>query len=90
MSDEQVVLWITARVEKINEQWVWTEIIGIFESEELATAACRQPNDMIGPFCLNAAGPIERVPLSGGRYPLIEQANREFLADQANQPGQEE
>jgi len=58
-------LWIVG-------QWLpdlaW-EMMGVFHSEELAEAACKDDTYFVGPLILNEVAPDERTPWPGAYYP---------------------
>lgn len=53
-----------------NDEPSSMEIIGIYENEALAIAACKSATDCIGPWSLNFTAPREQTPWPGAYYPL--------------------
>lgn len=66
-------LWITGRCRLVTDDGLvaW-DIMGVFSSEALAVAACRSPDDFIGPLLLNVALPEALTEWPGARYPLAD------------------
>lgn len=66
-------LWITGRFRRIVDDGliVW-DIMGVFSSEAMAVAACRSPDDFIGPLLLNEQLPEALAEWPGTRYPLAD------------------
>jgi hypothetical protein len=60
-------LWLCAQVRsKEPEDW---DFQGIFSTEELAIAACRDATYIIGPVLLDQVLPHETIPWLGRYYP---------------------
>lgn len=61
-----MIVWVATQ--ERGNSW---EMIGVFESEELAIAACKEPGDMIAPLTMNAVAPRERTDWPDARYPVL-------------------
>lgn len=61
-----MTVWLALRV------GVPVEILGVFERESDAVAACVQRNDCIGPLALNEIAPKLPSRWAGAYYPLAE------------------
>ena len=61
-----MTVWLALRV------GVRVEILGVFERESDAVAACTQRNDCIGPLALNEIAPELHSRWAGAYYPLAE------------------
>lgn len=71
MSDA-VMLWVAGRryeVENKDRPW---EIIGIFDDEKKAVAACTEWSDFVGSVPLNTMLPMETTDWPGLYYPISE------------------
>ena len=47
------------------------ELVGVFDSEEKAVAACLDNHCFVGPITLNEITPKERISWPGCYYPLV-------------------
>lgn len=66
MADQ--VVWVALRV-------VYPpELLGVFNKENNAVAACQQPIDVVGPIVVDQVLPDERVDWPGCYYPLANDA----------------
>lgn len=68
-----IELWIVGqwKEETTNERTIW-EFQGVFDSEELAIAACRTDDYFIAPATLNKPLPHEFVNWVGSYYPRLQ------------------
>lgn len=62
-------LWIVGKSLGLLNTW---EFQGVFESEALAVAACRDRNYFIAPAVLNRTLPDESIAWDGLRWPVAE------------------
>ena len=67
------LLWICGKRLLVDDENGW-ELVGVFETEEKAVAACLTGMYFVGPAELNKAFPDERVPWPGAYYPNIKAA----------------
>ncbi len=63
-------LWIVGRHSSPQDAPLVWEFMGVFESRELALAACTTYRDFIGPTTLNVRMPDETLLWPGIEYPL--------------------
>jgi hypothetical protein len=68
-----MTLWIAADV--LSEDGRIWELIGVFESEALADAACTKPNHCIFPIELNERQPDESTIAPDVRWPRLGEAS---------------
>lgn len=60
-------VWLCGKVVKDGDMW---NVQGVFTSEELAIAACRDEYYFIGPVVVDESLPDEPVEWPGAYYPL--------------------
>jgi hypothetical protein len=70
-------LWICGEGKEKTESGVVWELLGVFDSEEKAVAACTMPNHFVGPAELNQRLPDESSTWPGCYYPLAESVSAE-------------
>lgn len=59
-------VWIAGRWMPDDQPW---EVLGIFDSEDKADAACKTTNEWIAPVEINALAPDEPTPFPSARFP---------------------
>ena len=63
-------IWVAGKHRGVIENGQAWDLQGVFDSEALAEAACKTPEDFIGPVALNTPLPQEATSWPGVRYPL--------------------
>ncbi len=65
-------LYFVAVAEKINDQNVFTEVMGVFSTKDKALENCTDPLSYIGPIDLDCPAPSEMTKWPGAWYPEFE------------------
>jgi hypothetical protein len=68
------VLWLVGQFKAETEQGIAWEFIGVFETRELAVAACTSENQCVQSVRLNERRPDKTETFPDSFYPLLEQA----------------
>jgi hypothetical protein len=66
-----MTVWIVGRWTSDTKPW---EVMGVYDSEEKAVAACKDCRYFVGPEELNVPAPDEPTPWPGCYYPIIRKA----------------
>ena len=69
-------LWVCGQLRELTEyrgRSIW-DLVGVFDTEAMAKAACRDKNYFIYPIERNKQYPEEEVYSTGGYYPTVEQS----------------
>jgi hypothetical protein len=64
-------LWCVGKIDSEFGDW---QLMGIFDDEKTAVAACTTAYHFVGPETLNVLLPDERMSWPGAYYPLVEPA----------------
>ena len=72
LDGDDVTLYIVGKIYKYVGGFVDCEFCGVFESEQLAVAACKTDQYFVGPAELNERLPDNRKTWAGCYYPLAE------------------
>lgn len=67
-----MMLWIVGRLDPSIKPEPW-EVMGVYNSEERAVAACKDWMYFVGPQELNVPAPDERTAWPGCYYPIVKE-----------------